>query len=98
MIMINNNNNQDYNVDNMPIRQDHEDALRGRRFSTVAPLRCKITITPRRVRPRRVRPRRDLLRDGRACHTSKPPTVSFARLRTASAIKLECTVCLTRCS
>jgi len=46
MIMINNNSEYS-NVDNMPIRQDHEDALRGRRFSTVAPLRCKITITPK---------------------------------------------------
>ena len=46
MIMIN-NKKQDYNNDNMPIRRDHEDALRGRRFSTVAPLRCKITITPK---------------------------------------------------
>ena len=31
MIMIN-NKNQDYNNDNMPIRRDHEDALRGRRL------------------------------------------------------------------
>ena len=31
MIMIN-NKNQDYNNDNMPMRQDHEDALRGRRL------------------------------------------------------------------
>ena len=31
----------------MPIRQDHEDALRGHRFLTVAPLRCKIAIIPK---------------------------------------------------